>query len=228
VNALKKHGLTAELIRNSPLWFYQTLFPLAPPEMSGVKDDNRMPYFSDVAAFTNTYAAMNGRGIGIGHDWNNVSVQELVRWTAVPIRHGSMDGNPGTVHTRWKENDPRYDPVIADNIGYERWKQIKSNFKLNNNLLAKKRGEEGYDPCNKYDMIFRTLVHNMNYCTERADKDQAVDESTWGFAGFCAETGGRLMNKPVSKGMLSKMIIIFSFTNFEIISLKPKYYFTCS
>jgi hypothetical protein len=40
----------------------------------------------------------------------------------------------------------------------------------------------------------------MNYCTAEADLDQTIDESTWGFAGFSGEAGGRLMNKPVKKG----------------------------
>lgn len=40
----------------------------------------------------------------------------------------------------------------------------------------------------------------MNNVTARADLDQTIDESTWGFAGFLAEAGGHLLNKPVSKG----------------------------
>ena len=118
----------------------------------------------------------------------------------MPICHGSLDGNPITLHTRWKRKDPRYDSVIADNIKMTRCRDINTNFKLNNNLVSKKKGEEGYDPCNKYDMIFEVLINNMNYVTEKADKDCCFDESSWGFAGFSGETGGRLIGKPVSKG----------------------------
>ena len=66
--------------------------------------------------------------------------------------------------------------------------------------------KEGYNPAAKYDLIFRTLCHNMNYMTLREELDVAGDESTWGFAGYMADAGGRLMNKPVGKGGQTTMI----------------------
>ena len=63
-----------------------------------------------------------------------------------------------------------------------------------------KKRQEGYNPCAKYDYIFKCLTHNMNYCTARADLDITIDKLTWGFAGYCGEAGGRLTKKPVSKG----------------------------
>jgi hypothetical protein len=68
----------------------------------------------------------------------------------------------------------------------------------------KKPGTEGYDPCAKYDYIYRCLIHNMAYVTDRADLDCTIDETTWGFAGYSGDAGGRLMNKPVSKGKSMK------------------------
>lgn len=46
----------------------------------------------------------------------------------------------------------------------------------------------------------------MNYCTTRADLDQTIDESTWGFAGYSGEAGDHLMNKPVKKGECCAML----------------------
>ena len=46
----------------------------------------------------------------------------------------------------------------------------------------------------------------MNYITLQAELDVAGDESTWGFAGYMADAGGRLMNKPVGKGGQTTMI----------------------
>jgi hypothetical protein len=40
----------------------------------------------------------------------------------------------------------------------------------------------------------------MNYVMGRADLDCTIDKTTWGFSGYSGEAGGRLMNKPVSKG----------------------------
>jgi hypothetical protein len=59
---------------------------------------------------------------------------------------------------------------------------------------------DGYDPCAKYDFIYQCLLHNMNYVTLRADLDGTIDETTWGFCGYCGEVGGRLLNKKVPKG----------------------------
>ena len=103
---------------------------------------------------------------------------ELVHWSGVPIRHGSLGGDPGTAFSRWDINDPRYDAPIADSMVMEHWKNIKRFFKLNNNLIAKPCGMDGYNPCVKYDLIFKCLVHNMNYLALCADLDETINETT--------------------------------------------------
>lgn len=201
-DVLVKHGLTKERMMNrDALFFYQLLFPIADPKTSGVELDGRMPYFTYVAVCTNVYAMTAGVGAGIGHSWVTTSAPELVRWTSCPIRNGAMDGRPSTLPARWKTDDARFDPLIYDAMSYSRWRSIKRFFKLNNNLTdTKKKGDDGYDPCRKYDFIYKVLVHNMNYVTNSADLDATVDESTWGFGGYSGDCGQRLMNKPVSRG----------------------------
>jgi len=206
VTVLRKHGCDADRVRDDPLFFYQLLFPFCPPDRSGIVDDGRMPYFSHISMLTNIHASISGGGIGIGHQWNNVTVPELVRWTAVPIRHGALDGKPGTLFSRWNFNDPRYDSVMDEGISMERWKNIKRYFKLNNNMTTKQRGQEGYDPCAKYDFIYKCLVFNMNYLTLRADLDVTIDETSWGFGGYGSEACGRLMGKQVDKGGQTTML----------------------
>jgi len=89
---------------------------------------------------------------------------------------------------------------------------IKHFFKLNNNLMeSKKKGDDGYDPCAKYDLIYKVLIHNMNYVTRRADLDATIDESTWGFGGFAGDCGRRLLNKPVSRGKPGTISFEYSF-----------------
>ena len=73
-----------------------------------------------------------------------------------------------------------------------------------------KKGDAGYDPCSKYDFIYKVLIHNMNYVTQFADLDATIDESTWGFGGFSGECGSRLINKPVSRGEYNMPFIDFS------------------
>lgn len=67
-------------------------------------------------------------------------------------------------------------------------------------MTEPERGQDGYDPCSKYDHIYKAVCHNMNFVTKHADLDFGIDESTWGFSGYCGEVGGRLMNKPKDKG----------------------------
>ena len=125
---------------------------------------------------------------------------ELVHWTGVPIWHGALDGKQGTTFFCWNQDNPRYNSAIAESIVMERWKNIKRFFKLNNNMTAKPRGMDGYDPCAKYDFIYKCLVHNMNYLILRADLDETIDETAWGFGGYCSESGGCLRDKKVPKG----------------------------
>jgi hypothetical protein len=210
-NILRKHGLTPDRMRSDPMFFYQLLFPFCAPSDSDIAHDHRMPYFSNISVCTNMYAMWKGAGSGYGHDFSPVAIQELVHWTAVPLRNGALDGKPSTLVMRWKEHDPRYDPVTAQNITFHRWRQIKRYFKLSMGIEEKKRGQDGYDPCVKYDYIYRCLVHNMNYVTKRADADITIDETTWGFTGYSGDAGGRLMNKPKCKGNTYHFIWCLSF-----------------
>ncbi len=98
-----------------------------------------------------------------------------------------MDGEAGTIFARWNADDPHYNSTIAESMTCEHWKSIKCFFKLNNNLLSKTRGMEGYEPCAKYDFIYKCLVHNMNYLTLHLDLDGTIDEMTWGFGGYGGE-----------------------------------------
>jgi hypothetical protein len=124
-DVLKKHECTADRVRDDPFFFYQLLFPLSPPESSGIEDDSQMPYFSHVAILTNVYASISGGGSGMGHEWRNVTVPELVHWTGVPIQNGALDGKAGTIFACWNADDPCYDSIIAESMTCKRWKSIK-------------------------------------------------------------------------------------------------------
>jgi hypothetical protein len=161
-----------------------------------------MPYFTHASRCTNIYASAQGGGSGVGHEWTNASAPELVKWTAIPIYNGALDGNAGSINARWDKSDGRFNAEISKAMSKTRWRDIKHNFKLNNNYLyTKKKGDDGYDPTSKYDLPYKALIHNMNNVTKRGDMDVTLDESTWGFGGYSGECGGRLINKPVARGM---------------------------
>ena len=189
-SVLLKHGLDSNRMKDDPLFFYQLLFPICDPKQSGIANDLRMPYFTISTMCTNIYAATSGAGAGTGHDWVPVTPPELLRWTAVPVRNGALDGRPSTLHHRWSKGDPRFCPYVDNCMSISRWKHIKRFFKLNNNLNdVKKRGDDGYDPCTKYDLIYKVLIHNMNYVTKNADLNTTIDKSMWGFGGYSGECG---------------------------------------
>ena len=215
---LKKHGINTNTM-NSPIHFYQLLLPICDPTKSGIVDDGRMPFYTIATRCTNLYAVGElgwGSG-GYSHEYHPVSEKELVRWSAVPIRHGARGGSPMKLHYRWMTNDEDYDSKIAGAMNLSRWRQIKSTFKLNNNIAEPKRGMEGYDPANKYRLLYDAMTYNMNYFTEKAEEDFGIDESTWGFMGFSGDCGGRLKNKMVSKG---KYFIFIVTTPLQVCSIQ--------
>jgi hypothetical protein len=204
---LLAHGLTAERVRTDTLFFLQLLLPICDPKRSCHDGDGRMPFFSTATMHTNGYAIMEkGWGGGYGHEFKLVTEQDLIRWLAEPIRHGARDGSTSSIPWRWLSADANFDNAIANNMTYSRWRQIKSVFKLNNNITSPGRGKEGYDPASKYDLMYRTICHNMNHFTLWAELDAALDESTWGFGGYMGDCGGRLTNKPVGKGGQTTMV----------------------
>ena len=197
---LESHGINDTTI-NSPLHFYQLLLPLCDPSRSGIRGDGRMPFWTTATDCTNMYATCEkGWGSGYSHAFKQVSVPDLVKFAAVPVRHGARGGNPQTLHYRFMESDPDYDIKIASAMSQARWFQIKQVFKLQNNFVEPSRGAPGYNPGFRYDPIYKAMCHNMNYFTKKADEDFGVDETTWGFMGFSGECGGRLNGKMVSKG----------------------------
>ncbi|EJK67882.1 hypothetical protein THAOC_11015, partial [Thalassiosira oceanica] len=148
----------------------------------------------------------------------NTDAAEMLKFMGVPIRHGALDGKPSTLYYRWAKDDDRYSSLIDDSISMTRFRELKSNFKLNNNDHVAGRGTDGYDPCNKYDYMCQSLTHNMNYFTEKADDDVTVDETTWGHGGENGECGGRLKNKPFPKGGQTVML-------FDISRRYPRLYY---
>ena len=199
-DAMKKMGMNKSRM-NEPLFFLQLLLPIHNPKNSGIQDDGRMPFFTVASSCTNIYALVEGgKGGGYGHKWTNVDEAELVRWVGVPIRNGARNGSPGSIHERWLPEEEDYDQFIANAMTYTRYRELKSVFKLNNNVASPPRGQDGYDPASKYDLIYQVVTHNMNLLTKSAELDCTVDESTWGFSGYCGDAGGRLKNKPFNKG----------------------------
>ena len=201
VDVLKKYGVTAKSIKEGfHLLFLNMLLPIHEIDETGIEDDNRMPFWAWASRYTNAYAGSGKRGSGYGHKWETVEPYELIRFAGVPIRNGSLDGRPGSIYKRWDKTSPMHDEETANSMTVARFQMIKRNLKLCHNMQATPRGQPGYDPCFRYDFILKSLVFNTNQVTKKAPDDATGDETTWGYGGFSAECGGRLVNKPFSKG----------------------------
>ena len=94
---LIKHGCNADRVAGDPFFLFQLLFPIIIPKLSTISDDHRMPFFSQMTWFTHIYAAEKGAGMGFGHKWVMPDIAEMICWTAIPIRNGALDGNPGSL-----------------------------------------------------------------------------------------------------------------------------------
>ena len=201
---LLKLGLTKKrMMEEDYLFFYQLLLPFCNTSRSGIRNDPRMSFYSEVERWTNAYAADQGFGGSYGHQFKTVKIPELVVFDGVIVRDGVRGGSGGALHRRWMCGSDLDDDIFAA-MTYRRYLQIKRMKKLCNNNTAPKRGQPGYDPAYKFDYIYKCIVHNVNALTKQAGLDLCGDETTWATASP-GEAGsgitGRVVGKPgVNKG----------------------------
>ena len=204
VSVLKKLGLTKKRMQScDAAFFLQLILPFCNPAQSGIEDDPRIAFFTDEEKYTNMSKYESGTGGSYGHTWLPTTARELVQFHGVTIRDGVRGGSDGAIHRRWQKEGSCYDEDIAKNIKITRFGELKRNFKLCHNGSVPKRGQKGYDPAYKYDLVYKAMVHNCNAISRKGDDHLTLDETTWGFGGY-GEHGsglvGRLRNKKVNKG----------------------------
>ena len=200
---------TDELLPDS-LFFYQLVLPVhqidnKKENVSPIKDDPRQSFYVPVSSWSNLYAVGELElGSGYGHQYRNVTADELLRWDGVLVMDGVRGGSDGAILRRFdkRESNTAYDETIDSAFTKSRWLEIKR--------VVKKRGEEGYDPAYKYDYVFNTVVHNTNCLTLYASLDLVGDESSYAHQGHGeTDTGlvSLIRNKPsVSKGMQTVIV----------------------
>ena len=141
------------------LFFAQLVIPIYEPAKSGIKGDPRNPYYTKVASYTNSYAN-DVKG------WNGAYSQEFC--TTVPKEHVNWDGIIGrnsnnNAADSWKpRNENQFDPLVSKTMGFRRFFDIKATKKLFRHYDEKKKGEAGYDPTQKYRLIWDVSCDNVN------------------------------------------------------------------
>ena len=149
---LAKLGLTKErMVEGDCLFFCQLVFPICDPDHSGIDNDPRRAYYESIADFSNVYAmGIKRRGGTRGHMFRPTNAEEQVNWDGVVARNLNkrLDDSWITSQTN------RYDPLIDETMGPRRWLDLKNCMKLCFYHDEKKRGTEGYDPTQKYKLVW--------------------------------------------------------------------------
>ena len=82
---------------------------------------------------------------------------------------------------------------------FRRWLDIKSVMKQNVYHKEKKRGDAGYDPTQKYRLIWDTMTHNMNRIIKVGGLDCTGDETSWPNSSY-ADVHSTLKGKKTDRG----------------------------
>jgi hypothetical protein len=83
---LTRFGLTEKRMKNTDaLFFFQLLLPICDPSKSGITNDRRAPYYTELSKFTNLYAYQSGCGADYGHKWHMTSAAELLHFDGVLV-----------------------------------------------------------------------------------------------------------------------------------------------
>ena len=132
-----------------------------------------------------------------------MTLKEILQHDGCIIRDGVRGGSSGAIYRRWQIGAD-YDDAIAMSLSFRRWLQIKRVKKLCNNDSVAKRGSPNFDPTYKYDYIYKCIINNIDYVTEKAELDATIDETTFATASSGESGAGvtfRVVGKPyVSKG----------------------------
>jgi hypothetical protein len=121
-------------------------FPICDPKRSGIEEDPRLPFHSEVENWTQKYAASQGLMGAYGYLFKPVMSSDLVHFDMAVFQDGVLGGMAGAIYRRWSKDDSAYDPEICAAMSHTRWLQIKRTYKLCGNDCSPKKGQPGYDP----------------------------------------------------------------------------------
>ncbi len=92
-----------------------------------------------------------------------------------------------------------FDQEIMETMHFRRWLDIKACLKQNEFWTEKKKTLKGYDPTQKYRLVWDVMTHNMNQLIDKGGLDLTMDETTWTNSSY-ADIQGCLQGKKTDKG----------------------------
>ncbi len=82
---------------------------------------------------------------------------------------------------------------------FRRWLDIKACLKQNAFGDEEKKTDKGYDPTQKYRLVWDVMTHNMNQLIDRGSLDLILDETIWPKSSQ-ADIQGNQQGKKTDKG----------------------------
>ena len=91
------------------------------------------------------------------------NAEELLIWDAILCRN--LNNN---IAESWMMSQSNtFDRKVAEAMHFRHWLDIKACLKLNEYFTEKKRGDDGYDPTQKYPLVWDVMTHNMSRIIKR-------------------------------------------------------------
>ena len=96
---LNKLGMAQHVIRDRDfLFFYQIMLPLCDTSLSGIWEDIRLPYYSEVEKGYNLYDYHIGLGGSYGQGFKPVKLPEILCRSGSIVRDGVWGGTSGAIY----------------------------------------------------------------------------------------------------------------------------------
>ncbi len=197
VTFIKKKGLSKQRMEQcTALFFYQLLLPIVDPAMSGIDGDTRMGYHKDVVRNNNMHAfGVKNRGGTHRHVFCPTTAEELLVW------NGIVCHNINTIIAEsWMMNHSNmFDQEIIEVMHFRQWININACLKQNEFWTEQERTDKGYDPTQKYRLVWDVMTCNMNQLIDKGGLDVTMNETTRPNSSY-ADVQGHLQGKKIDKG----------------------------
>ena len=123
--------------------------------MSGIEEDPGMGFYEVVARNSNLYAmGVKNRGGTRGHVFHPTNAEGLLIWDGIVCKN--LNNNISKTWMMSQSNT--FDKEIAEAMHFRRWLDIKACLKLNEYFTEKKQGDNGYDPTQKYRLVWDVMT----------------------------------------------------------------------
>ncbi len=138
---------------------------------------------------------VKNRGGTRGHVFRPTTAEELLVWDGILC----CNINTNIAESQMMNQSNTFDQQIMEAMHFRRWLDIKACLKQNAFWYEKKKTDKGYDPTQKYHLVWDVMTHNMNQLIDKGGLDLTLDETTWQNSSH-ADIQGRLQGKKTDKG----------------------------